>query len=177
MKYNLGKKIKEILLNKRIIFSKSDIREIDDILNVYSERMIWFKEKGIRQWGKYLEHHPKEEFEDVIRNGYFFTLKQDNEVIAGFELSTDSKYWNDDTTKAYYIYKVVTKVGSKDIGNLIFDICKDIAKTNNQEYLRLDCLSTNKRLNEIYESHNFKLIRTGYDDHYPYNLRECEIVG
>lgn len=175
MKYNLGKVINNLLIDNEIIFSKSNISEIDDILNIYAERMQWFKEKGIKQWGKYLEHHPKEEFENVIKNGYFFTLKQKGKIIAGFELSTDSKYWRDDETQAYYIYKVVTKVGSHQVGNLVFDICKDIAKTNNKKYLRLDCLSTNERLNNIYQSHNFKLIRTGYEDHYPYNLRECEI--
>ena len=105
--------------------------------------MQWFREKEIKQWGKYLEHHPKSEFEEVICTGNYFILERNNKIVAGFELSTDSKYWDDSRSKAYYIYKLVTRVGNKEIGNIVFDICKDLAKANNKEYLRLDCLSTN----------------------------------
>ena len=137
--------------------------------------MVWFKENQINQWSKYLEHHPREEFEDVIRNGYYFVLKENDNIIAGFELSTDSKYWNDVSTNAYYIYKLVTKVNYKNMGNLIFMICKNIAKNNNQRYLRLDCLKSNQKLNTIYRQHGFILKETGQQDYYTYSLRECEL--
>ena len=64
---------------------------------------MWFKENGICQWSEYFEHHLRREFEEVIKNGYLFVLKENNNIIAGFELSTDSKYWKDDLTKALYI--------------------------------------------------------------------------
>ena len=175
MNYILSSSCKDLLKKQNITFKKAEINELDKMLEVYSARIKWFKEKQIKQWNKYLEHHPKEEFENIIKEGYFFTLKQNGKIIAAFELSTDSKYWKDSGTQAYYIYKVVTKIGSKEVGNIIFEICKDIAKTNDKKYLRLDCLSTNEKLNDIYESHGFKLIRTGYEDYYPYSLRECAI--
>lgn len=175
MNYILSNNCKNSLQKQNINFKKAEPNELDKILEVYSERMQWFKNKEIKQWGKYLEHHPKSEFEEVIKKDDYFILEKNNEIIAGFELSTNSKYWNDCKTKAYYIYKLVTKVGNKDIGNIVFDICKDLAKTNNKEYLRLDCLSTNKKLNDIYEKHHFKLIKTGYEEGYHYSLRECKI--
>lgn len=89
---------------------------------------MWFKQHNIVQWKKYLEHHPKPEFVDEIEREYFFILKKNGKVIAAFELSTDSKFWNDNDDDAYYIYKIVTKVGSKHLGNIIIDICKYIAK-------------------------------------------------
>lgn len=54
-------------------------------------------------------------------------------------------------------------------------ICKNIAKNNNQKFLRLDCLKDNIKLNEIYEKHGFVLKRTGYQDWYRYLLRECDL--
>lgn len=166
---------KNLLQKQNINFKKAELNEIDKILEVFSERMQWFREKKIKQWGKYLEHHPKSEFEEVICKRNYFILERNNEIVAGFELSTDSKYWDDNKTKAYYIYKLVTRVGNKGIGNIVFDICKDLAKANNKEYLRLDCLSTNKKLNDIYESHSFKLVKTGCKEYYHYSLRECKI--
>lgn len=166
---------RNLLQEQNITLKKAEINELDRILEVYSERIQWFKEKGVKQWSKYFLHHPKSEFEEIISKGNYFILEKNSEIIAGFEISTDSKYWNDDKTEAYYIYKVVTKVGNKEIGNIIFDICKDFARANNKKYLRLNCLSKNKKLNDIYESHNFKLIKTASDENYNYSLRECVI--
>lgn len=175
MNYILSIDCKNLLQKQNINFKKAKLNEIDKILEVYLERMKWFREKEIKQWGKYLEHHPKSEFEEVIGKGNYFILEKNNKIIAGFELSTDSKYWNDNKTKAYYIYKLVTRVGNKGIGNIVFDICKNLAKANDKEYLRLDCLSTNQKLNDIYESHNFKLMKTGCQGMYHYSLRECKM--
>lgn len=38
----------------------------------------------------------------------------------------------------------------------------------------LDCLATNKKLNEIYENNGFKFIKEGYD-YYHYVLREWKV--
>lgn len=151
------------------------IEDIDSILNLYSDRMKWFKNNNIKQWDRYLENHPKLEFLSTIENNNYYIIKHQDEIIAGFELSTNSKYWRDDITPAYYIYKVVTKVGYRNIGNIIFKECKKIAKLNGKKYLRLDCLKSNEKLNNIYENHDFKLIRYGYNEHYEYSLREYNI--
>lgn len=140
------------------IVELANINDIDIILELYSERMKWFKENNIKQWSRYLENHPRSEFIEAINNKDYYILKKENQIIAGFELSTNSKDWKDNTTSAYYIYKVVTKIGYKNVGKVIFDKCKEIAKKDGKEYLRLDCLKSNEKLNDIYESHNFKLI-------------------
>ena len=56
----------ENLLKNNIIFEKATIDDIDEIINLYAERMKWFKENGIKQWSKYLTNHPKEQFIQVI---------------------------------------------------------------------------------------------------------------
>ena len=153
----------------------ASIEDIGQILQLYSDRMKWFKENEIKQWSRYLQNHPKEEFIKAIENKNYYIIKLGSELIAGFELSTDSKDWNDNTLQAYYIYKVVTKVGYKKVGKVIFDICIEIAKRDGRKYLRLDCLKSNQKLNDIYENYGFKLIRYGSNDRYSYSLREMEI--
>ena len=98
----------------------ASIEDIGQILQLYSDRMKWFKENEIKQWSRYLQNHPKEEFIKAIENKNYYIIKLGSELIAGFELSTDSKDWNDNTLQAYYIYKVVTKVGYKKVGKVIF---------------------------------------------------------
>lgn len=174
MNFKLDKEVKEKMISSKITINKVNIEEIDEILKLYLERIEWFKGENIMQWRKYLEHHPKSEFEDVIINSNYFCLRKEGKTIAGFEITENNKYW-EDNKDAYYIKKLVTKVGSKNIGKLIIEIAKDLAKINNKKYLRLDCLSTNKKLNEIYEKYGFELVKIGKDDYYNYSLRECNI--
>lgn len=160
-------------MNYKVELAK--INDLDSILELYSERMKWFKDNNIKQWSKYLQNHPKEEFIEAINNKNYYIIKQNDEIVAGFELSTNSKDWDDDVTPAYYIYKVVTKVGCKNLGQVIFKKCKEIAKMNNKKFLRLDCLRYNEKLNNIYESHNFKLVKHGENERYSYSLRELKV--
>ena len=160
---------------KNYIVKLANISDIDSILELYSERMQWFKDNNIKQWGKYLTNHPKLEFEEVINSRNYYIIKDKDEIIAGFEISNNSKDWKDDITPAYYIYKIVTKVGYKNIGDIIFKKCKEIAKLDGKKYLRLDCIKSNQKLNNIYEKDNFKLIRYGHNERYEYSLRECKI--
>ena len=154
---------------------QANINDIDVILELYSERMQWFKDNNIKQWTRYLSNHPKSEFEEAISNKNYYIVKDSGKIIAGFELSTNSKDWKDSITLAYYISKIVTKVGYKNIGDFIFKECKEIAKRDGKKYLRLDCIKSNEKLNNIYEKHNFKLIRYGRNERYAYSLRECKI--
>lgn len=174
MNYKLNTETEEILKNKNITFTKASITELDDILELYKERMKWFKDNNINQWSDYFKLNPKEKFIDAIENNNYFMLKENNKIIAGFELTNDSKYWKDDITPTYYLYKVVIKTGYKNIGDLIFRICKDIAESNNKECLRLNCRKDNEKLNNIYENHGFKFIKNIYD-YYDYTLRKLKI--
>lgn len=149
---------------------KGTIKEIDEIINLYAERMQWFKDNNIKQWSKYLTNHPKEQFVKVIEDGNYYILKIDNEIVGGFEVSNDNHFWNDDPN-AYYLHKVVSKVGYRNIGREIFKKAKNMAIENGKKYLRIDCLASNKKLNDIYENYGFKYVKEG-QDYYHYILRE-----
>ena len=161
-------------MNEQIIFEKATIDDIDEIINMYVERITWLKEREIKQWSRYLINHPREEFIRTIEDGRYYVLKKNDVIIAGFEISVDSQLWNDNITNAYYLYKIVVKVGYKDIGKEIFEIAKQIAKQNQKDYLRIDCLKFNKKLNEIYTKHGFKYVSEGKCS-WHYILRECKV--
>lgn len=149
----------------------AEIQDLDNIIELYSARINWFKENRIDQWQEYLIHHPVEEFIDVINNKNYYILRKDNEIVAGFELSERTSFWNDNNQNAFYIYKVVTKVGYKNLGRYIFEICENFARKNNKQYLRLECKADNTKLNDMYEKYGFKFVREG-QDYYNYILRQ-----
>ena len=164
---DLTNKIKDIGYELRY----AKINEIDKILSIYKERIDWFRTKNINQWQKYLEHHNKDEFLNVIKKNNLFIICKNNIIIACFEISEESRLWNENTNDSYYVYKLVTKIGTKNVGKLIFDICENLAKTNGKKFLKIDCLAKNKKLNEIYQSYGFELIKTDTKDYYTFNLR------
>lgn len=174
MNYNISNECKKILRDKNIEFEVAKEEQLNEILKIYQERMNWFKEKGINQWTRYKEHHSKEEFKDIIKRKRLFILKQNKDIISAFQIEENSKYW-EDNKKAYYLYKVVTLPKTRKIGDIIVEICKDLAIANNKMYLRLDCLEKNRKLNKIYVKHGFNLVKKGHDKSYYYTLREYKI--
>lgn len=169
---DLNEEIKKILVENNISFEIANLEHLSEIYELYNNRTKWFKENNIKQWSKYIIRH-KKEFPISIINKNYYILKKDNEIIAGFELSNNAGYF-EDNGKSLYLNKVVSKVGYKNIGYFIFMICKDLAKKNNMQYLRLYCIKWNRKLNSIYEKHGFKLIGCGKSD-YEYCLRECNV--
>ena len=157
------------------IVELAEINDIDTILKIYSDRMKWFKENEIKQWSRYLENHPKQEFIESIKNNNFYIIKQNDDIIGCFELSHFNSNWNNNNMYAYYLNKIVTKVGYRNLGKTILDTVKRIAKNDGKKYLRLDCLKSNNRLNEIYEKYGFKFVRYGKNEKYSYALRELKI--
>ena len=172
MNRKISKEIEDILINNNITFELAKLEQLDEIYELYNNRTNWFKENNIKQWSRYIIRHG-EEFPIAIQNQNYYILRKDNEIIAGFELSSNYGYF-EDNGESFYLNKVVSKVGYKNIGSFIFMICKDLAKNNNKEYLRLDCIKWNNKLNDLYDKHGFKLIGCGKSD-YEYCLRECNV--
>lgn len=168
----LSEEIEKILNENKITFEIANLKQLNEIYELYNNRTIWFKENNIKQWSRYIIRHEKE-FPTSIKNKNYYILKKNNEIIAGFEISNNPGYF-EDNRRSLYLNKVVSKVGHKNIGSFIFMICKDLAKNNNMKYLRLDCIKWNDKLNEIYERHGFKLVGCGKSD-YEYCLRECNV--
>ena len=172
MNIKLTSSTSNLLAEQNIIFKKATEAETNNIYQLFLERRVWFSERKIDQWSdNFFSKFTPEALKNIINNSNYFILIKDNNIIAGFELTTESTYWSDNVTPAYYIHKLVTKNNYNNIGSLIFVICKDLAQSNNKRFLRLDCLKDNEKLNSIYEKHGFKLIKTGVKGYYNYSLR------
>ena len=94
----------------------AQFKDLDDIYNLYVERVDWFRHKDIGQWKYYLDFHPKEEFYDIIKNKRLYVVIKDYEIVGAVEIKYINKeFWNDEKNNTVYIKKLVTKIGVKDI--------------------------------------------------------------
>lgn len=92
-------------------------------------------------------------------------------------MASDNKFWDDKDKVTFYVCKLVIRVGYKNIGDLIFKICEDIAVYNHKTCLRLNCRGSNEKLNSIYQDSGFKFIMCRDVNNYTYNLRQLDLVG
>ena len=150
--------------------------DIPIILEILKQRCEWFKQNKIDQWGDwyYTELYDMNYFIKMMKIYKLYVVKQDNKVVGAFLLKTeDENYWNDNK-KAYYIHHFVTKLGYPNLGTEILNFIEDLAKKNSVDYLRLDCMKTNKKLNEYYKKHGFENKGEG-EQPYPHKLWERKV--
>lgn len=154
-----------------VMLEKATPDDIDAVMRLYQDRVVWFRRKKIPQWTHYLERHPREEFAKNIANGEYYLVKKGDEVIAGFTLSDNSENWADDAPEAWYLSRAVIKPGYKNLGSFIADSAKKLTVSAGKERLRLECILGNEQLNSIWEKHGFLHIRDA-ESHYQCALRE-----
>ena len=143
----------------RIHVEQATEADLDELMQIYKDRINWFRWKKVPQWGHYLQHHPREDFLERIRAGEYYVLKKDAECIGGFALLEDSDQWQDEETNAYYLRRAVSKVGYKNLGRIVAAEAKKIADAAGKEALRLECIYENEQLNALWEKLGFAFVR------------------
>ncbi len=167
----LDENSKSQLKENNLILTLANKDELNEIIQLYKERMIWFEKQKINQWKDYFNANPIEKFISAIANQTYYVLKQKDQIVGAFELSTNNVPW-DDEINDLYIHRLVTKLGTHNLGKIIIDICKSIALQQQMDKIRLICRMDNKRLNQIYDSYGFKFITNKKHGLYLYSLRE-----
>lgn len=149
--------------------------EIDEIYDLIIARCLWFKEHSIKQWDVniYPKLFNKKYFLKQMETDKLFVLKKDK--IAGVVLLKDKDGYWPDLENAYYVHHLATSPDYKGLGIELLNFALEQAKKDNKDYLRLDCLRDNQKLNQYYESLGFKNVGSGESIGYPYNLWEMEV--
>lgn len=135
------------------------VGNIDEIISLYKERVNWLPWKGHSQWRNYFKSHSRDSFLKLIRNKEYYVLKCGEEIIGGFCVNSDNESWEDTGKDSYYLSRVVTKNGYRGIGRLIADYAKQLTRDANKQSLRLECLYSNKKLNDIWKKYGFVFVK------------------
>ena len=136
--------------------------DLEEYHKIIISRCKWFEDNKINQWKihSYPVRFDVSYFKKQMKENKLFVAKKDGVVVGGFLLKEkDYDYWSDcDNVKAYYIHHFVAKIGENGLGKIMIDFAQKEAKKNKKEYLRLDCVSDNKKLNNYYQKLNFENI-------------------
>lgn len=158
------------------IIKLANFNNINDILNILEQRCIWMEKSNINQWkpNSYTITFNKHYFKEQINNKKIYIAILNQKVCGVFLLDNFDKLWNN-SEPALYIHHLATDIHFKGLGRIIIEYIKLIASQQNKNYIRLDCVSDNKKLNAYYEKLGFNLVETGTIKTYNYNLRELKL--
>lgn len=135
-----------------------------NVISMLKEIAQWMKDSNINQWGFLLEGGDDEEIKQAIVNQETYIVMNGNEYVATFTLLSKQSEWDthiwgeDNTSNALYLHRlaIVPSYMNKGLGKRILAWIEE--NTTNKEYLRLDCVAENIKLNSFYENNGFELV-------------------
>ncbi|MBY0597496.1 GNAT family N-acetyltransferase [Bacillus bingmayongensis] len=135
------------------------------IINMLKEIAQWLKKNEINQWQYLLEGGDDEEIIQAVTNKNTYIVLRNKEIIATFTLSSIQSEWDrhifgeEADANSLYLHRfaIVPKYMGKGIGKDILIWIQEYMK-NNKEYLNLDCVTSNIKLNNFYKRNGFEQI-------------------
>lgn len=168
----------KINYNNNLHIIIANLEDINSIIELLEKRCIWMENNNIDQWkcNSYTLTFNQNYFKEQINQKRVYVAKINNTVCGVFLLKyEDPKFWNT-YDNAIYIHHLATDINYKGLGKLMINKIKEIALKKGISYIRIDCVSKNKKLNDYYNSLGFILKGSGVINNYNYNLRELKLL-
>jgi len=146
------------------------------IIKMLKQIAQWMKDNEINQWRFLLNGGDDEEIEQAIMNRETYIVLKEQDIVATFTLLSKQSEWDrhiwgrDISSESLYLHRLAIiptymKIG---IGGSILNWIQD--NVSDKEFLKLDCVATNSKLNNFYQCNGFELIGVT-DGHSKYQKR------
>lgn len=138
--------------------------DFSHIIHLLKQVAQWMKDKGINQWRFLLDGGDDEEIKQAIIDGQTYIVLKGSEIAATFTLLSNQSDWDrhiwgeDASSKSLYLHRLAINPAymKKGLGAGILDWIQSTA--TNVEYLKLDCVADNDKLNNFYKNNDFELV-------------------
>jgi GNAT superfamily N-acetyltransferase len=138
--------------------------DIYKVIKMLKQIALWMKDNDINQWRFLLEGGDDEEIELAITNQETYIVLKDNDIVATFTLLSkqsewDKQIWGEDiTSKTLYLHRfaIIPTYMNTGLGRSILAWIQNIVR--DKEYVRLDCVADNHKLNNFYKNNEFELV-------------------
>nr|WP_144924694.1 GNAT family N-acetyltransferase [Paenibacillus bovis] len=138
-------------------------KDTSNLIKMLKQIAQWMKDNDIDQWRYLLDGGDDEEIEQAVCNQETYIVLKDYEMVATFTLASKQTEWDraiwgkDNSSKLLYLHRlaIIPTYMNKGIGR---GILSWIQNNRDQEYLRLDCVAENIKLNNFYKDNRFDLV-------------------
>lgn len=156
---------------------KATEKDLDMIHQILIDRCHWFQKEKIEQWDlNYPKRFNQQYFKDQMKeNSVYIAIKEEETVGVMLIKEKDDSYWNNHRN-AYYIRHFATKPNIHGVGKRMIEHAVLECKKHNKEYLRLECIWNNQKLNQYYQNLGFEFKGVVEGPFYQKNLLELKII-
>jgi GNAT superfamily N-acetyltransferase len=139
--------------------------ESGQLMDMLKEVAMWIQSQGIDQWQYLLEGGDDDEIKQAISKGNTYLVTKDDELAATFTLSSEQNDWDqhifgeEANHDSLYLHRLAVKPKfmKKCLGAAVIKwIDEEI--TTDKQYLKLDCVENNPKLNAFYKNNGFERI-------------------
>jgi GNAT superfamily N-acetyltransferase len=145
------------------------------VIKMLKQIALWMKENEINQWRFLLDGGDDVEIEQAISNQETYIVLKDNDIVATFTLLSEQSEWDwhiwgdDNSSNSLYLHRlaIIPTYMKKGLGRQILAWIQSNA--SDKEYLKLDCVADNSKLNSFYKNSKFELVGL-IDGHSKYQM-------
>ncbi|MGD6793121.1 GNAT family N-acetyltransferase [Metabacillus indicus] len=134
--------------------------EASHIIKLLRDTAQWIQEQGINQWSYLLDGGEDEEIVRCIENNQTHVVEKNGELTATFTLyplqnEWDQEIWGHQEENAVYLHRLAVNSAymKQGIGNVILSW---IPEAVSADWIRLDCVADNEKLNAFYRENGFE---------------------
>ena len=150
--------------NKDFEIKTAASNDSSTIINMLKQIAQWLKDTGINQWRYLLDGGDDDEIAQAIKNSETYIVLKDKEIVATFTLLSKQSEWDehiwgsDASLESLYLHRlaIIPTYMKKGLGQSILTWIKD--NVSDKQYLKLDCVADNLKLNSFYKNNDFELI-------------------
>src|SRR5690554_178595 len=145
---------------------EAELKDLDRVKRLLYDTALWLSEKGSTQWSGLLKGEDVHNIEGAIERKEVFLVYKSDKLIGTFALWSkqtewDKDFWGvDESTDDFYLHRLALSSDEhgNNAGNLLLSKAKEVAAEKNKNGLRLDCIASNKYLNQFYKNNGFELV-------------------
>jgi GNAT superfamily N-acetyltransferase len=138
---------------QRLTLESATPAEVDDVLAVLDEAAGWLRGSGVDQWP---DRFKPAWIEPAIERGETWLARLDGSVAGTITLDWEDPLWSDLEAHAGYVHRMAVRRSASGLGAALLDWATATSQALGCAYVRLDCVSSNRRLRSYYEARGFQ---------------------
>lgn len=138
--------------NAEVTFERADLGRVADVLEVLDEAAGWLGSRGISQWPARFE---PAWVEGAVARGETWLVSTGGSPAGTVTVDRADPLWADLGGTAAYVHRMAIRRRAAGLGAVVLDWAAGRAGGEGAEFLRLDCVASNRRLRAYYEDRGF----------------------
>lgn len=130
--------------------------ELSTVIKLLEQAAAWLHEQGVTdQWPL---SFAQDRFDADLRAREVWLARIDGDVVGTLTLNWSDQLWTDlgPTDVAGYVHRLTVLRGARGLGARLLDWAAREIRARGRNLLRLDCVTSNIRLNDYYRAAGFE---------------------